>query len=148
MDTLALSADTRALDVGCGCGQPACRSLGEWPRRRCNRGRYPTDAGTGRLANQESADSAWSSSSRQMLRSMPLNPIPLTWSSHDSASCFEDPVAAFTNIRGGDVFAGNTGFLLLATAGSQSVCDGARNGRPGASAAGRGVTQITRASSP
>ncbi len=104
MDTLALSADTRALDVGCGCGQPSlslARRIG------------PDGAVTGidisapmlalarSLANQESVDSApvqFLEADAQIYAFEP-DSFDVVFSRF-GVMFFEDPVAAFTNIRG------------------------------------------------
>ena len=69
MDTLALSADTRALDVGCGCGQPSlslARRIGSGGTVTGIDISAPMLALARSLANQESVDSAPVNSSRQM----------------------------------------------------------------------------------
>ncbi|GIR70365.1 MAG: hypothetical protein CM15mP74_16160 [Halieaceae bacterium] len=126
MDTLALSADTRALDVGCGCGQPSlslARRIGPGGTVTGIDISAPMLALARSLANQESVDSAPVNSSRQMRRSMPLNRIPLTCLFRDSASCSLRTPSRLYQYPRCDVFAGKTGFLLLATAGPQSVYD-------------------------
>ena len=143
MDTLTLSADTRALDVGCGCGQPSL-SLAQ----RIGPGGTVTGidisapmlalAAAIRSRRQRRGPGAEADA---QIHAFEL--IPLTWSSRFGVM-FLTPSRRLP-AYGGDVFTGNTGFLLLATAGSQSVYDSARNGRPGASAAPAGATQITRA---
>ena len=90
MDTLALNADTRALDVGCGCGQPSlslAQRIGPGGTVTGIDISAPMLALARSMANQESGDSAPVQFLEADARSMPLNRIPLTSSFRDSASC-------------------------------------------------------------